>query len=262
MNSMSPEGKSEEPNLPRAKEAEWYDHHYQTRDITPGSLKKTDRELIRHLGPWYTFALPHLRKTLTTRSRLLELGCGSGRMPVQLVQEGLVAAGNVYGLDQSKVAVERAAQALPGSHFGVGDIYNLQLPKSHFDVVMLMEVIEHLETPAPALTQIASVTAPGGYLYISFPNFLHLPWLVVRILAEKLNRPNWVVLQPVDKIYTVRKVRKLVEAAGFRFECGIGSSYGPPLLDRLEQPWMAKALNRFGLWWLSYHPILVFRKGS
>jgi hypothetical protein len=123
-----------------------------------------------------------------------------------------------------------------------------------------METIEHLEAPMVALPKIRDVIAPGGILYVSFPNYLSLPWLPVRILSEKLNKPNWVVLQPVDKIYTTFHVKKLAAAAGFRFEKGIGSGYGPPVLYRAEKEWMTKSLNALGLWQLSFHPILKFRK--
>lgn len=253
-------GKSGKDDLIRAREADWYDQHYTVRDTAAARAQASENELFHHLGPWYMFALPHLRKTLTLQTRLLELGCGSGRMPAHLAREGLIPPENISGLDQSKVAVERASRSLPGAHFQVGDIYDLNYPADYFDIVMLMEVIEHLEHPQHALKQIWSVMLPGGHLYISFPNYVNPAWLAVRILAERLNRPNWIVLQPVDKIYTVWQVKKRVAEAGFRFEHGIGSNYGPPLLYRLERVWMTRLLNRFGLWWASFHPILVFQK--
>jgi 2-polyprenyl-3-methyl-5-hydroxy-6-metoxy-1,4-benzoquinol methylase len=259
--SSTPENRTKDaPNQPKAQESEWYNKHYQTSGTAPSAEPLAEPELSKHLGPWYGYALPHLRTVLTKESRLLELGCGTGRLPTQLFREGVIPAENLFGLDQSEVALEQARRAVPGAHFTVGDIYDLKFPREHFNCVMLMEVIEHLESPDVALKQIAAVIAPGGYLYISFPNFVHLPWLAVRILSEKLNRPNWIVLQPIDKIYTVWAVRKLAEAAGFTLETAIGSNYGPPVLYPLERPWMTRGLNRLGLWWTSFHPIMVFRK--
>ena len=75
-----------------------------------------------------------------------------------------------------------------------------------------------------------------------------------------MNKPNWIVRQPVDKIYTVPQVIRIVKQAGFELECGIGSNYGPPVFYPLEREWVTKSLNALGLWWLSFHPILVFRK--
>lgn len=129
-----------------------------------------------------------------------------------------------------------------------------------FDACLLMETIEHLEEPDRPLANIRRILRPGGMLYVSFPNYLHVPWLLVRILAQKLDHPNWIVLQPVDKIYTVFGVAKLFHKAGFEFVKGIGANYGPPVLYPLETDGMTRLLNRFGLWRLSFHPILVFRK--
>jgi hypothetical protein len=69
-----------------------------------------------------------------------------------------------------------------------------------------------------------------------------------------------VVLQPIDKIYRVSQVMRMVEGAGFEFVQGIGSGYGPPFFYRFERDWMTKALNALGFWRLSFHPILVFRQ--
>jgi SAM-dependent methyltransferase len=230
----------------QAKEAAFYNEFH--RDLQTG------------WPPWYRYALPDLARILTPQTRLVELGCGQSMLLRHLARERLLPEENIYGLDQSSTAVDHLRQAMPKAHLGTGDIYRLEYPPNHFQVCLLMETIEHLEDPMPALRQIFSVVAPGGVLYVSFPNFLSLPWLPVRILSEKLNKPNWVVLQPIDKIYTVFGVIRLLERAGFKFDHGIGSGYGPPVLYQWEADWMTRALNALRLWRFSFHPILVFRK--
>ena len=150
---------------------------------------------------------------------------------------------------------------MPRARFLAGDIYDLSdFPSDGFDVCLLMETLEHIEEPARPIANIRRILKDDGLLYVSFPNFLHLPWLLVRILAEKLTRPNWIVLQPVDKIYTVFSVTRLLRDAGFEFLRGIGSGYGPPVLYPLETTGMTRLLNSLRLWRFSFHPILVFRK--
>jgi 2-polyprenyl-3-methyl-5-hydroxy-6-metoxy-1,4-benzoquinol methylase len=230
----------------RAKEADWYDDFYKT--------------VQTRMAPWYQFLMPDLISELKSDSRLIELGCGQGHILRLLTRHSPIREENIFGIDQSKVAVEFTRKLLPKANISTQDIYQMNFPANHFDVCLLMETIEHLEEPVLALQKIRNVLVPGGILYISFPNFLHLPWLAVRILAEKLNRPNWIVLQPVDKIYTTLHVTKLARQSGFEFEKGIGSNYGPPVLYPLEKEWMTKSLNALGLWRLSFHPILKFRK--
>jgi 2-polyprenyl-3-methyl-5-hydroxy-6-metoxy-1,4-benzoquinol methylase len=230
-----------------SNEAIWYDQFYQ--------------EVQKQMGAWYWALMPDLIKELQSQKRnLVELGCGQGHILRYLVLQKFIDEENVFAIDQSKTAVDFVKNLLPKASIKTGDIYRLDYPKNFFDICLLMETIEHLEQPAVALKGIFEMIAPNGILYLSFPNFLHLPWLVVRILAEKLNKPNWIVLQPVDKIHTVFSVIKLVEAAGFEFEKGIGCTYGPPLLDRLETPRISRGLNVLRLWRLSFHPVLKFRR--
>jgi 2-polyprenyl-3-methyl-5-hydroxy-6-metoxy-1,4-benzoquinol methylase len=231
------------------KDAQWYNEFYK--------IKQTG------LSPWYRFLLPELAKALNGSSKLLELGCGQAHILRVLAAQGILPEENITGVDQSQVAVDFCAKQLPKARFLTGDIYNIShLPAGAFDTCLLMETIEHIESPQKPIANILEVLKPGGLLYVSFPNFLHLPWLAVRILSEKLNRPNWIVLQPVDKIYTVFGVRNLFTAAGFRFVKGIGSNYGPPVLYPLETDGVTRFLNSIGLWRLSFHPILVFQKAG
>jgi len=230
----------------KAGEADWYNEFY--------------RSIQTEIPPWYRALIPDLVHGLTAQTKLLELGCGQGHVLRLLAREGKLPEANIWGIDQSQTAVDLVKQHLPAARLEAGDIYELTLPKQQFDVCLLMETIEHLEHPAPALRNIYEVLAPGGVLYLSFPNYLHLPWLVVRLLAERLNRPNWIVLQPIDKIYTVFAAKRMLREAGFVFERGFGSNFGPPVLYRWEQPWMTRLGNTLGLWWLSFHPVLKFRK--
>jgi 2-polyprenyl-3-methyl-5-hydroxy-6-metoxy-1,4-benzoquinol methylase len=231
----------------RKADADWYNDFYKKPQAG--------------LAPWYRFLLPELRNTVRPSTRLIELGCGQGHILRVLAQNDFLPEEHITGLDQSKAAVDFCSQHLSKARFLTGDLYDLkELSADAFDVCLLMETIEHLEEPQPAIANIRRILKPEGLLYVSFPNYLHLPWLLVRILAEKLNHPNWIVLQPVDKIYTTFGVTRLFRQAGFDFIKGVGCNYGPPVLYPLETDGMTRLLNSLGLWRLSFHPILVFRK--
>lgn len=235
---------------PEKKAALWYDDYYQ----------KTATDL----GPWNEFLLPELAAVLQPQHKLIELGCGQGHVLRYIAETGLLPAKNICGMDQSLVAVDFVRAHIPAAHCFVGDLHKLDLPDASFDFCLLMETIEHLTDPLPVLQKINRLLSPAGVLYLSFPNYLHLPWYLVRILAEKFDKPNWINLQPVDKIYTVFTVKKYLQTAGFEWEKSIGTTYCPPmswaLLRRLERPWITRLFNRLGLWRISFHPIMKFRK--
>src|SRR5678816_3944374 len=200
--------------------AQWYDEFYKDEQFGFPS--------------WYLHSIPHLKERLTSRTRLIELGCGQGQLLRTIVNKGYIPEENVYGMDQSQVAVDFVKARLPKAQVGVGDLYDLKYPSGKFDVVLLMETIEHLNNPARALSEIYRITQPVGLLYLSFPNYLHLPWLLVRHLAERLNKHNWICLQPIDHIYFPWNIIKMCEQAGFTFKEAIGANYGPPVFHALE----------------------------
>jgi 2-polyprenyl-3-methyl-5-hydroxy-6-metoxy-1,4-benzoquinol methylase len=242
----SPQTAEQPDEAMHAKEAGWYNEFYGMGPLDT--------------APWNRYLLPFLIPELKAETRLLELGCGQGQVLRVLAKHSPIREENIFGIDQSEVAVEFTRKLLPRAGLSTQDIYQLNFAPNQFDVCVLMETIEHLEEPVLGLKKIATVTKPGGLLFLSFPNYAHLPWLVVRILAEKLNRPNWVVLQPVDKIYTTWHLEKLAAQAGYKLDGAVGSNYGPPVFYPLERDWLTRGLNKLGLWRFSYHPILKFRK--
>src|SRR5207249_1649600 len=125
----------------------------------------------------------------TPQTKLIELGCGQGHLLRHLVREKLMPEENVYGMDQSRTAVDFVKRSLPDAHLETADIYRLPYLKDFFQICLLMETIEHLEDPVTALEQIHSIVAPDGLLFVSFPNFLSLPWLAVRLVGDWLDKP-------------------------------------------------------------------------
>lgn len=227
--------------------AEWYDQNYY-------------RGVQWLLAPWHHALLGDLVSEGGLSKKLVELGCGQAQVPFMMVREGKLAAENVYGTDQSPEAIKLASQYIPGANFSVQDLHALNYPGNFFDLCIMLETIEHLEQPEVVLQKAFTAIKPGGFFYVSFPNYLHLPWLAVRLLSQLFNKPNWILLQPVDKIYTIFSIKKLARQAGFQFVNGFGSNYGPPLLYQYEQPWMTKLFNGAGMYWWSFHPVLKFVK--
>jgi 2-polyprenyl-3-methyl-5-hydroxy-6-metoxy-1,4-benzoquinol methylase len=216
----------------------------------------------QYMPSWYIFMLPELIKFIEIDSKILEIGCGQSKGLRYLVKNGYIKEGNVCGIDQSNEAINFLSKELPHAKLSTGDAYHLKFDDNSFEFILLMETIEHFEYPEVALKEIHRVLEHEGKVFISFPNFINFPWLLVRILSEKLNKPNWINLQPVDKIYTTLKVISLCKKAGLRYEKCIGSNYLPPPLYTHEKIYITKTLNKIGLNHLAFHPILVFSKNK
>jgi ubiquinone/menaquinone biosynthesis C-methylase UbiE len=100
--------------------------------------------------------------------RVLDVGCGEGRMIHDLVVEtpGL----RVTGIDDDTPKLKEGwrRNAHPRIRFEVADVYKLPFPDSHFDLVTAFSVLEHLEDPHAALMEIRRVCSPG-WLIASVP---------------------------------------------------------------------------------------------
>jgi 2-polyprenyl-3-methyl-5-hydroxy-6-metoxy-1,4-benzoquinol methylase len=99
--------------------------------------------------------------------RVLELGCGMGYLTYALHKEGY----DVTGIDLSEEAIERARKQFNKDIYICGNILDAQvLPDAVFDIIILLEVIEHLPDIPDFLSRLKIRLAPGGTILLTTPN--------------------------------------------------------------------------------------------
>jgi SAM-dependent methyltransferase len=110
--------------------------------------------------------------------RALDVGCQCGALAVALAESGAL----VTGLDVEEKLLEGARARARGygasATFvkGVGE--RLPFEDRAFDLVTMVDVIEHVEDTEKSLAECARVLAPGGVLYLQAPNRLSPKWFV------------------------------------------------------------------------------------
>lgn len=73
------------------------------------------------------------------------------------------------GLDISRYAISRVGKKVFGAI--LGDIQTaLPLRSNSLDIVIMLDVIEHLDRPSTAIEEIRKVLKPNGWLYLATPN--------------------------------------------------------------------------------------------
>lgn len=114
-----------------------------------------------------------------SKGTVADLGCGSGAMLCAVLH--LKTGWTGCGLDISPAAVSYARRlalhkgVASRTHFQQGNIAALPFAKGSIDLLIASEVIEHLPKPQAALTEIARVLAPGGFLVLTVPVESHTP---------------------------------------------------------------------------------------
>jgi SAM-dependent methyltransferase len=129
-----------------------------------------------HLERWFEHIDTDFRATnlnqlicaLTPPGRVLDIGCGSGALSVTLLKHGRDVVSQ--DLSERMVAMCRAHQARHGLQ-GVVRLGGVEeIPeRHHFDAVVALDVIEHIEDDVGALRKMGAALTPHGTLVLSVP---------------------------------------------------------------------------------------------
>ena len=166
-------------------------------------------------------------------ARVLDLGCGTGRLAVELAERGY----DIYGMDVNSdfmdIAQDRARKKMVSAHFAVAAAELLPFGNGFFDICIVNNVLEHVVDWKKTLDEVARVLVPGGIAYFDaanalyplptevkyIPFFSYIPGVIKqRILSVIVARfPSLVEYSPTParNWFTPTGLRKALSKAGF-----------------------------------------------
>lgn len=135
-------------------------------------------------------------------SKILEVGCGSGILLLELLEDGFT---DLTGVDPY---IKQGSTHSKCLRILKDEIYNLN---GSFDMVMLHHTFEHMSEPARVLRQLYRLLKPQRYLLIRIP--------VAGTFAYRKYGQNWAQLDAPRHLFlhTVRSIKILAGQTGFDF---------------------------------------------
>jgi 2-polyprenyl-6-hydroxyphenyl methylase/3-demethylubiquinone-9 3-methyltransferase len=162
--------------------------------------------------------------------RLADIGCGAGLLSEPLAKLG----GEVTGMDMASANIEMAKSHAARSGLVIDyravAAEDLLAAGERYDVVLAMEIVEHVTDPATFLKTCAGLVKPGGLLFVSTINRTMKAYALAIVAAERVLR--WVPRGTHDwnKFVTPAEIGDAVSAEGLEERDRTGVVYNP-LLD-------------------------------
>ncbi len=143
--------------------------------------------------------------------RVLEVGCGTGATLKWL--RGQRSPRYTVGIELFPEAAERAA-----SVFDVlltGNIETMTLPAGKFDLIIALDVLEHLVDPWLAVRRLQSMMSPDGSIIVSLPNIGHYSVSIPLALRGQWNYTDYGLLDRTHlRFFTARTAIAMLTASG------------------------------------------------
>jgi 2-polyprenyl-3-methyl-5-hydroxy-6-metoxy-1,4-benzoquinol methylase len=164
--------------------------------------------------------------TMPNRRRALDLGCGNGATSGMLAALGF----DMTGIDTSESGITQARKAFPICRFEVGSAYDDLVGRfGRFQLVVSLEVVEHLFDPRKFAQNIHDVLEPGGTAVISTPYHGYLKNLALAVTGKMDGHFTALWDGGHIKFFSIRTLRTLLSEAGFRQIRFIRVGRVPPL---------------------------------
>ena len=185
--------------------------------------------------------LEELLNEVEAGAKVLDVGCGSGKLLMNLREKGV----EYLGVDTCTPLLTHAEEDYPGYEFREGDILKLgQLPELNFDYVFAVAVLQHIPSEdlrVDALKQLKNKVSESGKIVISNwnmwsskwtrPNFknLAIKFAILKLIGKNQmdhgdvtfdwkNAKGEIVAQRYYHMFTLRELKRISKKSGLQIE--------------------------------------------
>ena len=123
-----------------------------------------DQEKYQKANVLTAFVIKRFFKTLAKviqgghYKSVLDVGCGEG-VPLLNILSDLQSNNSINGVDFDEIKLHMIKNNISQGNFVKGNVYNLPYKSKTFDLILCLEVMEHLSSPKKALEEIKRVSS-------------------------------------------------------------------------------------------------------
>ncbi len=178
--------------------------------------QQIDREYITKNPQYFANARTEIAPLLPPCSdTVLELGCGSGATLKWLKANGHCK--RTYGVELFKEAAALAADGVDVVINGNIETMELGVAPDFFDLILCLDVLEHLVDPWRVMQTMVHHLKPGGRIIVSIPNIRNWRALFPLLFAGRWDYAESGILDRTHlRFFTCHSARALVEGSGVR----------------------------------------------
>ncbi len=159
--------------------------------------------------------------------RVLDVGCGGGVLSEPMARLGADITGIDIVEKNIGVASLHADQQGLDIDYRVSPVSAVKAAGENFDIVLNMEVVEHVADLDAFMRDCTAVTAQGGMMFVATINRNFLSWLFAIVGAEYILR---LLPRGTHRWSMFRKpaeIQRLLEASGLTVSDGVGVRVNP-----------------------------------
>ena len=210
---------------------EWWDPKGKFKPLhkfNPVRLGYVRDNAIRHFGKDASVRRP------LEGLRVLDIGCGGGLLSEPLTRLGAAVTGIDAGEKNIAIARLHAEQSGLQIDYRAVTAEALVAEGKAFDIVLNMEVLEHVDNVPLYMKSCAELTAPGGLCFTASINRTPRAWALAIVGAEYVL--GWLPRGTHDyrKFLTPEEIAALLKRNGLRVVEKVGVTFNP-LADEWRQ---------------------------
>ena len=164
---------------------------------------------------------------------LLDMGCGGGLLSEPMARLGANVLGTDVSIRNIGIAETHAGHSMLEIEYEVATAEQLSTQGRNFDVVLCMEVIEHVNDPASFMASCATLVRPGGMLICSTLNRNARSFFLAILGAEYVMRWLPVGTHDWNRFIKPEELQGYATDSGLQFVDNKGFVYNP-LRDEWE----------------------------